>query len=141
MTTKARKRPQSHAKPEPLLGIFWLIDGKLVIDSGALSEGEPYDNNLTHPRGHVHVWEQWQRIGNVPADVPYEEPPRGRVTFNVKTSNFLLLADRCILRRKDIVKQIKDALHLPKNTEIGTDPHYRCSKCLYGTGNEEDWDV
>jgi hypothetical protein len=32
-----------------LVGIFWPVGGKLVIDSGPLSEAEPYGDHLTYP--------------------------------------------------------------------------------------------
>jgi hypothetical protein len=45
------------------------------------------------------------------------------------------------LERKDLIAQIKDALHLPKHTALDTDPHYRCWSCLYGKQiDDEDED-
>jgi hypothetical protein len=79
-------------------------------------------------------------LGKVPIDVPYEEPPRGRVVFNRKTSQSVLLADKCILERKSVVAEIAKALGLPKNVTLGSDSHYRCSKCLFGSDTEEEWD-
>jgi hypothetical protein len=86
------------------------------------------------------VWDGWQKLRKVPVDVPYEEPPRGRVVFNRKTSQSVLLADRCILERKSIVAEITKALSLPTNVTLGSDSHYRCSKCLYGSDTEKGWD-
>jgi hypothetical protein len=60
----------------------------------------------------------------------YEEPPRGRVMYNTKTRQFTLIADRFILKRKDLVAEIKKELGLPRNTKVGGDGHYRCSDCL-----------
>jgi hypothetical protein len=69
--------------------------------------------------------------GLVPPDVEYGEFPRGRVIFNTKTEKFILLADRCILQKRDLVKRIMAAMELPvKKTEIDTDPHHRCYRCL-----------
>ncbi len=141
MAIKTPKRPKSRSKPEPLLGIFWLINDKLEIDSAPIAEASPYGSNVTHPADHTDLWEVWQHSGRAPQFSPYEEYPRGRTIHSLRTGEVTIFADRCIIERKDIVKQIKEALHLPEITEIGTDPHYRCSKCLYGTGNEEDWDV
>jgi hypothetical protein len=42
----SRRQPQDAS----CLGIFWLVDGKLIIDSSPLSEAEPYGDHLTHPR-------------------------------------------------------------------------------------------
>jgi hypothetical protein len=132
------KRPQpGDAKLEPRLGIFWFFDGTLLIDKAPLSEAEPYGTHLTHPRSHNDVWEQYQIIGKVPVDVSYDEPPRGRVVFDRTSEAFTLLADRCILSRKDLISQIREELRLPKNTTLGTDSHYRCFHCLYDKYGEE----
>ena len=72
--------------------------------------------------------------GGVSRELEYEEPPRGRVVFNKRTQRFALYADRCILKRKAVVKRIIAAMHLPTSqTDTGTDGnfgHYKCSKCL-----------
>jgi hypothetical protein len=121
---------QPRREKEPHVGIFWLLHGKPVIDSTPLSEAEPYGDHLTHPAGHDTVWRKFQKSGIVPADVEYEEPPRGRVTYDTKTRRFTLLADKCILGNKRIVSKIMSALSLPKTTKAGTDEHYKCSHCL-----------
>jgi hypothetical protein len=139
MAKRSTKASQSKSGPEPQVGIFWLLDGTLLADSTPLNKAEPYGDYLTHPRSHIDVWEGWQKLGKVPGDVPYEEPPRGRVVFNRKTSQSVLLADKCILERKSIVAEITKALVLPKNVTLGSDSHYRCSKCLYGSDTEQDW--
>ena len=123
------QRKTSTRTTEPRVGIFWLVDGEPLIDSTSLSEAEPYGDHLTHPRGHPEVWEQYQRVGAVPADMEYEESPRGRVMCNSKTQRFTLLADRCILRDKNVVRRIMSELKLPRNTETDTDSHYRCRAC------------
>jgi len=99
-------------------------------DSTPLDEAERYGDFLTYPRGHAEVWEEYQRNGTVFPETEYEELPRGRVMYNTKTRLFTLLADRCILKRKALVTQIKKEMHLPKDTRIGGDNHYRCSDCL-----------
>jgi len=48
-----------------------------------------------------------------------------------------LLADTCILKRKELIAKIKEELRLPKQTTLGTDPHYRCFTCLHGNNDEE----
>jgi hypothetical protein len=139
MAKRSTKASQPKSGPEPHVGIFWLLEGTLLTDSTPLNQAEPYGDHLTHPRSHIDVWDGWQKLGKVPVDVPYEEPPRGRVVFNRKTSQSVLLADKCILERKSAVTEITKALGLPKNVTLGSDSHYRCSKCLYGSDTEEDW--
>jgi len=115
----------------PHVGIFWLLNGKLIIDSMPLGKAEPYGDHLTYPRSHIDVWGQWRLGDKVPGESEYEEFPRGRVMYNTKTRRFTLLADRCILHDKDAVSRIMSELHLPsENTDKGTDAHYRCSSCL-----------
>jgi hypothetical protein len=73
-----------------------------------------------------------ERRGEVPRDTDYEEHPRGRVNFNTRTQKFTLFADRCILQKKDVVKELMRVMHLPSDTALSTDEHYRCYRCLAG---------
>ena len=125
------------AKTEARLGVFWLVDGKLLIESGQLSECEHYGDQLNNPGSHIRVWERWQEFGKVPAETEYEEHARGRAMYSPSTNTFTLLADRCILKRKELIAKIKEELRLPKQTTLGTDSHYRCFHCLHGSQHEE----
>jgi hypothetical protein len=72
-----------------------------------------------------------QRIKAVPADVEYDEVPRGRAAYDIKTREFTLLLDRCILKNKKLVSRIMAEMSLPyESTETDTDSHYRCPKCV-----------
>jgi hypothetical protein len=124
----------------PHVGIFWLVAGKLIIDSTPLNEAEPYGDRVTHPRSHIDVWEQFQQVGKAPRESEYEEYPRGRVMHHPKSGEYTILADKCILDRKELIAQIKDALRLPAKTKVGTDLHYKCSRCLYGEDTDDDWE-
>ena len=126
------KRKNPRQVPEPRLGIFWLVGGKLIMESAPISAAEPYGGQLTHPRSHSEVWQQYQRAGTVPADMKYDQPPRGRVMFDTRSQRFTLLADRCILQNKNILRRIMLELKLPENTETDTDNRYRCCDCLRG---------
>ena len=125
---------------EPSVGIMWLVGGKLIFDATPLSEAEMYGDHLTHPRSHIAVWAQLQKLGAAPLESEYEEYPRGRVMYHPALEEFTILADRCILSRKDLIAQIKKELQLPKNTKTGTDPHYRCFTCLYGREVDADYE-
>jgi hypothetical protein len=125
---------------EPCVGIFWLFEGKLIIDSTPLSKAEPYGTALGHPTGHDDYWSHLQDTGAVPAEVEYERPPRGRVVFDGREQRFHLYADKCILRRRKVVRKIMDAMHLPPGkTSEGRDEHYRCFNCLYPAVDEDDF--
>jgi hypothetical protein len=130
---KSKLRERRH---EPRLGIFWLADGKLLIDSAPLSECEQYGDHLNYPGSHINVWEQWRQVGNAPAESEYEEFPRGRVIYDTKAKRFALLADRCILKQKNLTAKIRSELYLPKTLTSRTDSHYRCFTCLRGEGED-----
>jgi hypothetical protein len=70
--------------------------------------------------------------GEVRRGSAYEESPRGRVNFNSKTQRFNLFADACILRRKNVVAKLMLLMHLPDDTALSADEHYRCFRCLAG---------
>ena len=115
----------------PRVGIFWLVESRLLFDSTPLHEAEVYGECKNHQLGHVDRWRQLQITGKVSCDVEYEELPRGRVVYNTRTDQFLLLADGCILKRSNLIKKIMDELQLPPHkTKRRTDPHYRCFSCL-----------
>lgn len=118
------------AEEEPRVGILWFVNGNLLIQSTPLSKAETYGDFLIQAESHESVWEQYQQTGIVPGEMEYDELPRGRVMYDTKTRRFTLLADRCIVRNKKIVRKIKQRMHLPKNTTIETDRHYRCLVCL-----------
>jgi hypothetical protein len=119
--------------PSSQLGGHWIVEGKLLIDCTPLSKAEEYGYFKIYSDEHLCVWERFQQSGIAPPDMEYEEAPRGRVSYNMKTRRFVFLADRCVLRKKNVVKTIMADLNLPSgHTDEGTDTHYRCFACLRG---------
>jgi hypothetical protein len=117
-------------KLEPHVGIAYLVEGQLLLDTTPLGEAGEYLDFKIHERSHLKYWAELVSKRLVP-DVEYEELPRGRAVFNTKSGMFTLYADRCILGRKDVVKKLIANLHLPKGeTKTETDAHYRCAACL-----------
>lgn len=115
---------------EPRVGIFWLFNGKLIIDTTPVSQGEAYGDHVGHAASHVDHWAELQRKRLVPPEIEYEEPPRGRVGYDKREERFWLRADRCILRKKTLLNRIMKVMRLLPNTKIETDPHYCCAGCL-----------
>jgi hypothetical protein len=135
LRTGKRKAPVGRS--EPHVGIFWLLKGKLIMDTTPLTKAEDYDDFKIHPASHIDVWARLQRSGIASAEMVYEEAPRGRVAYNTKTQRFTLLADKCILEDERIVEQIVSELTWwRKATDFGRDPHYRCFACLNAGQNE-----
>jgi hypothetical protein len=129
--TQHKKTKSGAAEPE--VGIFFLVGGKLFVERTPLVEAGTYADCKIHEGDHIQYWEKLLRSGAVP-ESEYEEYPRGRVAFNIKTEQFMIYADKCILGRKSIVATIKRELHLPKGTKTVPDSHYRCPKCLSAKG-------
>ncbi len=122
---------QPHTEhPEPHVGIFWLIGTRIIFDTTPLSAAGKYGDFKIHDGDHVTHWAAMEKRGEVPRDTDYEELPRGRVVFDERGQRFTLYADRCILRKQGVVKKLLRLLHLPHDTALSTDPHYRCYKCL-----------
>lgn len=116
--------------PEAMVGIFWWYQGRLVIEATAVSQAEPYGENLTHDRGHLEYWSAQQEARAIPLEVEYEEVPRGRVVYQPKQNHFTFYADRCILRQTEVVAAIMAQLNLPADrTSFSEDSHYRCPEC------------
>jgi hypothetical protein len=124
---------KSDVAGESLVGIFWLYNGKLITNTTPLSEAEPDGNILGFDTGHIAYWTALQERGAFPIEVEYDEPPRGRVGYNVKKKAFFMLADQCIIDDAETVQKIIAALHLPASTEPMADSDYRCAKCLNRT--------
>ncbi len=135
---KIKQKRSIKPRPEPRVGIFWLVRDQFVIESVPVSQAEPYDERLTFPASHIDVWKRLQEEGRAPLESEYDEPPRGRVIFEPSSREFLILADACILARKQIMSEIMRCLHLPHQVKLDSDSHYRCWRCLYGHLDDEE---
>lgn len=76
------------APTSPSVGIFWRVDGVVVIDRSTLEKAEAYGDCITHAAGHYERWQEWQGLGTARLAVlgypgcivstEYEQWPRGR---------------------------------------------------------------
>ena len=134
ISTNDMPAPEQRKGPEaPRVGIFFVQDKYLWIDSTPVEEALLYGDVQTHDKGHDAFWEELQASGSVPRDEEYDECPRGRVSYDTKTKTFHLYLDRCILKRKDLVERIICAMNLPPESlaETRLDSHYRCPECMH----------
>jgi hypothetical protein len=51
------------APTQPGVGIFWRVNGVLVVDRSTLENAEPYGECMTHVAGHYERWQEWQALG------------------------------------------------------------------------------
>jgi hypothetical protein len=131
---RRRSRPFSRRKPQPsqvvLVGIFFVVNDRVLVESSQLSEAELGAEFADHRRSHEVFWAELQNSGQVPRDQEYFEFPRGRTVYNNRIGQHVLYIDKCIIKRPDLVREIKRRLQLPARVEISRDPHYRCPVCL-----------
>jgi hypothetical protein len=105
------------------------------MDATSLAEAEPYGDFLTHPSGHYEVWSRWQERRAAPSAVQsifqeiagreYEDFPRGRIVYQIKTDRFILYADRR-LQQEHTIANIAEKFGLAPGTfVVRSDAHYR----------------
>lgn len=128
--------PKSALAPtRPSVGIFWRVNGVLVIDRSTLDEAEPYGEFITHAAGHYERWQKWQELGGARlvvkgypdriASTEYDQWPRGRIVYETPTRRFVIYADRR-LQKPDIIDALKTVFGLTELiVTIRSDSHYR----------------
>jgi hypothetical protein len=128
----------------PRVGLFFVVNGKPIVDSLPWTEVPSLAGFRTYGLGHPEFWARLQQGGVVPQGMPYEDCPRGRADRFDATGRFILLADRCIIKSKPTVRKIMAALGLPRGTRVATDSHYKCAVCMRKVPTRkqeaEDWD-
>jgi len=123
------------APTPPAVGIFWRVDGLLVIDRSTLDEGERYGDCITHAAGHYERWQEWQALGMARlaavgypdriAWTEYDEWPRGRIVYEMPARRFVLYADRR-LQKPNVIDALKTAFGLnDAEVAVRSDSHYR----------------
>lgn len=141
-----RKKSTAGAKKAkvPRVGLFFVVDGKPIVDGLPWTEVPSLAGFRTSALGHPEFWARLQRGGVVPQGIPYEDCPRGRVNPFDATGRFTLLADRCIIKSKPLLSEIMAGFGLPKGTAVMRDLHYRCAACMGKVPTreqeKEDWD-
>lgn len=116
--------------PVVLVGIFFVVNDRVLVESSQLSEAELGAEFADHRRSHEVFWAELQNSGRAPHDQEYFEFPRGRTVYNNLTGQHVVYMDRCIMKRPALVREIMGHLKLPARVEILMDPHYRCPVCL-----------
>jgi hypothetical protein len=93
-------------------------------------EAEAYRDFKTHPHGHVEYWPCLATRLNILRPLSYDYYPRGRVNCAKMEQRYFLYLDRCLMKRPEIVRSIKESMSLSdQEVEIMTDEHYQCAVC------------
>jgi hypothetical protein len=114
---------------EPCVGIFFVVEGRIYVDSLPFTENPSYAGYRTFYRNHPDFWDFLQQ-GPRRHPYRYEEVARGRVSYHNASERFKLFADRCIVKKKRLLRTVMGEFNLPANTVVRMDDHYQCLGCL-----------
>jgi hypothetical protein len=112
------------------VGIFFVVNGVPLVRGIPWTENPSFAGYRTFPMNHPDFWEYLQRRRLRRWDWRYEEVARGRVNYHEKSGKFNLFADRCIIKKKRLVRAILAAFNLPRDTNVVVSDHYQCLGCL-----------
>ena len=76
----------------PCVGIFWVDTKKANVysDKSKIRDADEYGGFKIHKRCHYEAWGHIQQENPQWKGVQYEDIPRGRVTFDIKQSKFIV---------------------------------------------------
>ncbi|MGO9568539.1 MAG: hypothetical protein ACLP5H_13450 [Desulfomonilaceae bacterium] len=115
------------------IGIFYLINGRIVSEKAPVSTIKPSGAVRAYPRQHHEFWSELQKKDSDISDLNCYALPRGRVLYNEKKKKFEILADRHILEEDRLQNLVIQGFHLEKSDiEFKEDENYRCSICENG---------
>lgn len=112
-----------------LIGIFFIVNGELIVDAVQLEHGEEYGNAIQHG-GHYEFWENLEpktKSERIFKRRAYDAFPRGRVIFDVRQGRPVIYVDRCIKDERSLAL-LKHAFQL-SGFDVRTDEHYQCARC------------
>jgi len=106
-------------KHNPTIGIFWIIDDKLLAKKVELLEIEIVngfkDSGLSH-------FFEWEKMG---FDIDeYDKFPRGRIVYDVYNDKFLIYAAKEIIMNQKYKDLILTYFQISENYEFIYDEHY-----------------
>jgi hypothetical protein len=115
---------------KPEIGIFYLINGRIVSETARVAEIKPSGAIRAYPRQHYELWSELQNKNHDLSDLDCYALPRGRVLYKEKARKFEILADQHILKNDKLIDCVIDVFHLERsNIQLLEDDHYQCAVC------------
>ncbi len=110
---------------QPSLGIFWIDGNNVRSFSVPLEKAEHEGGYGNYAHGHAQMWPFIQRVHSHLRNWSYEEIPRGRVVYVVKTETFHLLVPTRFLTDKTLHDELMRRYQLPPDRVVVlADEHY-----------------
>ena len=104
------------------VGLFFWVNGKLLLHACTLMEAQPYGSFLNYPYSHDAIWRKhYQQT----CYVDFDYWPRGRIIYNPATQTYSLLYDICMM---DVAREMAKAFGHAKVLMM-RDEHYQCHEC------------
>jgi hypothetical protein len=66
-----QQKLQEKVEPEAQVGIFWVIEDNVLLDTTPLSAAEDYLDMKVYSGEHKKLWDALQRLRKVPCDIEY----------------------------------------------------------------------
>lgn len=118
MTTKKQESIQGW------LGIFWYWNQKLLCVKQSASMADSTNGMIDSHLTHVKEWASFQEKHSELRLVEYEEIPRGRIIYEIKTKIFWVFMDKTLFSARFKNKLI-ETFQLPSaRVQFSRDPHY-----------------
>ncbi len=104
------------------IGPFFYINNELIAHTIPVEQGEVRGNRVDNPYSHEQLYDYNFNSGD------YIDVPRGRVVWDLKNNEAIILIDRCIETTKI---EIEIVLHFGLDDyRIDYDEHYVCPNCM-----------
>jgi hypothetical protein len=109
----------------PEVGLFWLVDNKLVADSIPWPQADFYGGFYNGKNDHATFWTTLQRLVPQWKGNEYTDFPRGRVLYDSVEDVFLVYSSRGIVNSPGVRKMLLAEFKLPlAATKFEADYHY-----------------
>ncbi|MCU0502412.1 MAG: hypothetical protein MUC51_11725 [Anaerolineae bacterium] len=112
----------------PSVGIFFVVNDRLLFDAVPLEQGDPYGDTIGHG-SHYEFWETFVPQTELEREFKkraYDAYPRGRVVYFTREKRFVLYADPCLER--DVLHRLAERFGITEPV-FARDEHYQCATC------------
>lgn len=105
------------------VGLFFVVNGKLLLHECPRSAALRYGDFLNDPMSHDEVWRaKYQRL----YQVDFDYYPRGRILYDCVRNVTRIFYDSCA------VKEARKLAEEYEAVELMQDEHYQCHMCQKG---------
>ena len=107
---------------EGRVGLFFVVDGRIILYACPLERAARYGDYLDYPHSHDAMWRKLQQTKY---GVDFDSYPRGRVVFSVPENRYVISHDRCCA----VAARLLVRSYAPGRADSRTDEHYQCHSC------------